>query len=146
MAFRTYTLPVLTEPTRAGADIDSYEAENTVKQGQVVKQGTNEDQCTPADTEGERVVGVAMYDASAGDTVDVIRRANAVRLTADSDGGGSISADTPLRVANPDGSTEEGEVDAATSSDFVLGTSKRDADGDGDDIIADINLQGGSGL
>jgi hypothetical protein len=141
MAFRTYSKPVLTEPARAGADIDSYDAENAVSQGQVVKQGSNEDQVTPSDTDGEKVIGVALYDASSGDIVDVVREANGVRLTS---GSGSISADDAL--ASHGGSGENGEVDSAAAGDYILGTAKRADEGSNDDVIASLNPQPGSDL
>lgn len=141
MAFRTYTLPVLTEPARAGADIDSYDVESDVLQGQVLKQGTNEDQVAPSDTDGEVIVGVALHDASSGEVVDVVREAGGVRLTS---GSGSISAGDP--VASDGGTSENGEVETAVAADHVIGTAKRDDDGTNADVIVSLNLQPGSDL
>lgn len=141
MVFRTYSLPVITEPTRAGADIDSYVAENDVLQGQVVKQGTNEDEVTPSDSDGEPVAGVALHDATSDDIVDVARRVNGARLTSAT---GGISAGDA--VASHGGSGEDGEIDTAAAGDYVLGTAKRDDDGTNDDVIVEINPAAGSNL
>lgn len=141
MVFRTYSLPVLTEPARAGSDTDTYLAENDILQGQVVKQGTGENEVTPSDTDGEVVIGVALYDAASGDTVAVARDANAARLTS---GTGSISADDP--IASHGATGEEGEVATAVAGDFVLGTAKDADEGDGDDVIAEIDPVAGSNL
>lgn len=142
MVFRTYTLPVLVEPARAGADITAYVCEEDVLQGQLVKPGgTNSDEVEPSDTDGEQVVGVALYDASAGDTVDVAQRANKVRLTS---GSGTISAGDA--VASHGGTGEEGEVDTAAAGDFVIGEARFDDSGDGGDVIVTLDLQYGSDL
>jgi len=135
MAFRTYSKPVLLKPARAGANIDTKVAEEDVKQGQVLKPGgTNSDEVEPSDTDGERCTGVALYDASSGDTVEVIRQGYC-RLTS---GSGSISADD--RLASHGNSGEEGEVDTAASGDHVIGIADKDDVGTNDDVVAYVDF------
>lgn len=141
MVFRSYPLPVLTEPARAGADTDVRVAEEEILQGQLVKSGTAEDEAVPSDTDGERVLGVALHRAAAGDTVEVVREANAARLTS---GSGTISDGDP--IASHGATGEEGEVDTAAAGDFILGVAKGDDDGDGDDVIVKIAPAYGSDL
>lgn len=135
MAFRTYSKPVLVRPARAGARIESYVCEEDVTQGQVLKPGgTNSDEVEPSATDGERCLGVAMYDASSGEVVDVVVQGTC-RLT---DGSGSISADD--RLASHGGTGEEGEVDTAASGDHVFGVARYGGDGDGNDVIAYVDF------
>ena len=127
------SLPVLVRPAK-DARIESYVAEEAVLQGQAVKPGgTNSDEVEPSDTDGERVVGIAMYDAAAGELVDVVRRGTC-RLTS---GTGSISANDP--IASHGGTGEEGEVAGAASGDYVFGVARNDDVADGDDVIADVD-------
>ena len=135
MVFRTYTKPVAVRPLKDGARVESYVCEEDVLQGQVVKPGgTNEDEIEPSATDGENAVGVAMFDQSSGGVVDVIRRGT-VRLT---DGTGSITANDPL--ASHGGTGEEGEVASAASGDHVFGVARFDGEGDGSDVIADVDF------
>jgi hypothetical protein len=128
MAFRTYTKPVLLEPSET-ALVDTYVCEEDVKQGQVLKPGgTNSDEVEPSDTDGERVVGVALYDQSSGGTVEVVIRGKC-RLTS---GTGSISADD--RIASHGATGEEGEVATAASGDHVIGFARFDDVGTNDDV------------
>lgn len=121
--FRTYSKPVLLRPARANAEIESYVAEEAVSQGQVVKEGgTNADEVEPSDTDGERVVGVAMWDASAGEVVDVVRRGYC-RVTS---GTNTVSAADPIASH---GGTTEGSVDTADSSDYIFGVARFAATG-----------------
>jgi len=134
MAFRTYSLPVLVRPAKDGARIESYVCEEDVLQGQAVKPGgTNSDEVEPSDTDGERVVGIAMYDQSSGGVVDVVRRGTC-RLTS---GTGSVSGNDP--IASHGGSGEEGEVDSAASGDYVFGVARDDDVGTNDDVIVDVD-------
>lgn len=136
MVFRTYSKPVLLKPARdSGTNIDAFVAEEDVLQGQVVKPGgTNADEVEPSDTDGERCAGVALFDASAGETVAVVRQGYC-RLT---DGSGSISADD--RLASHGGTGEEGEVDTAASGDHVFGLARFAGDGDGSDVEAYVDF------
>lgn len=137
MAFRTYTKPVLLKPAQT-AVTSGYTAEEDVKQGQLVKAGgTNPDEVEPSDTDGERVIGVALYDASAGDEVTVVEEAALVRLT---DGSGSISADDPL--TSHGGTGEEGEVDTAASGDYIIGTARYAGNGNGNDVQVILHPEG----
>lgn len=135
MAFRTYSKPVMVRPARAGARIEAYVCEEDVKQGQVLKPGgTNSDEVEPSDTDGERCVGVALYDQSANSMVDVLVRGTA-RLTS---GTGSVSADD--RLASHGATGEEGEVDTAASGDHVFGIARFDDVGTNDDVVADVDF------
>ena len=135
MVFRTYSKPVLLEPARAGANIDTFYCEEDVLQGQVVKPGgTDPSEVEPTDTDGERCLGVALYSASAGDSVDVLRRGYC-RLTS---GTGNISADD--RVASHGGTGEEGEVAAGASGDHVFGVARYDDNGDGGDVEVHVDF------
>lgn len=138
MAFRTLAKSVLLEPARAGVQTRSYLAEQAIKQGQLVKAGpTNTDEVSPSDTDGERIVGVALYDVAAGEPVDVVEAGALVRLTS---GTGSISAGDP--VASYGASGEEGECDSAASGDFVLGRARRDDVGANADVEVVIQPEG----
>lgn len=121
--FRTYSKPVLLRPARAGADIESYFAEEAISQGQVVKVGgTNADEVEPSDTDGERCVGIALHDASADEMVDVLTEGYA-RVTS---GTNTVSAGDPIASH---GGTTEGSVDTAVSGDFVFGVARFAASG-----------------
>jgi len=135
MVFRTYSKPVLVRPAKDGARIESYVAEEDVLQGQVVKPGgTNSDEVEPSDTDGENAVGVAMFDQSAGGVVDVVLQGTC-RLTA---GTASVSANDP--IASHGATGEEGEVASAASGDHVFGVARFDGEGDGADVIADVDF------
>lgn len=134
MAFRTYSQPVLVRPAKH-ARIESYVCEEDVKQGQVLKPGgTNSDEVEPSATDGERCLGVAMFDQSSGSVVDVVVQGTC-RLT---DGSGSISADD--RLASHGGTGEEGEVDSAASGDHVFGVARFAGNGDGSDVIGYVDF------
>lgn len=139
MAFRTYSKPVLLEPAKVG-QTRSYVAEEAILQGQLVKAGgTDSAQVEPSDTDGERVLGVALYDAAAGEAVTVAVEGQKVRLTS---GTGTISAGDP--VASHGATGEEGEVDTAASGDYVLGRADADDAGDGGDVEVVLNPEGPS--
>lgn len=138
MAFRTISTPIALEPLRAGADSRSYTADEDIKQGQIVKKGsTNSDQVEPSDSDGERVVGIAAFDASEGDTVTIIEEGARVRATS---GTGSISAGDP--VASHGNSGEEGEVATAASGDYVLGVAYTDDSGTNADVEIALTMEG----
>lgn len=138
MAFRTYDKPVLLEPAKAGVQTRAYQAEEAVSQGQLVKaDATDTEQVSPSDTDGERVVGVAAYDAAAGDMVEVIEEGALVRLTS---GTGTVSAGDP--IASHGGTGNEGEVDTAASGDFILGRARKDDVGTNDDVEVVLNPEG----
>lgn len=125
MAFRDFTEPIAVRPMRAGSKEDYYVAEEDIKQGQVVREGgTNSDEVEPSATDGERVIGIAAYGASAGETVLVFESGIIVRATS---GTGSISAGDP--VASHGNSGEEGEVAIAASGDYILGRARKDDNG-----------------
>jgi hypothetical protein len=126
MAFRTFSEPILLEPARAGASIRYYQAQEDIKQGQMVTSDTasaTDQQAIPSNTDGERLLGIALYDASANDMVAVAESGVIVRATA----GQSINAGEP--VASHGNSGEEGEVATAASGDFIVGRAKKDAVG-----------------
>lgn len=134
MAFRTYELPVATSPGRQFV-AQAYVAAAAIKQGQVVKaDGSNSDEVTPSDTDGEVVIGVAAYDAAAGDVVLVLEEGGRARLTS---GSGTISAGDPLTSYG--GTGENGEVDTASAGDYVLGRAVRDDAGTNDDVLAQLS-------
>lgn len=133
MAFRTLQTDVVQE----GDNISSFTAEEEVLQGQVVKLGSDGYSVEPSDTDGERVVGVATYDASAGDTVAVAMSGCEVLATA---GTGSVSAGAV--VASHGATGEEGEVATAASGDYVIGDALTDGAGDGDDVYVKLDLGG----
>ena len=138
MVFRTYSKPVLLEPARAGAETREFVAEEDILQGQVVdKGGTNSDEVEPCDEDGARPVGVALFDASAGDTVTVLQEGARARLTS---GTGTISAGDPIATHGSSG--EEGEVDTAASGDFVMGTALKDDVGTNDDVEVILSFEG----
>lgn len=138
MVFRTLSEPVTVEPTRAGAATRSYVAEEDILQGQFVKAGgTNSDEVEPSDADGERVVGIALYDASAGGTVTVVEEGAIVRATS---GTGTISAGDP--VTSHGGTGEEGEVDTAASGDYIVGRAKKDDVGTNDDVEVALEPEG----
>lgn len=128
MAFRTLNKSVLLEPAQNGR-VESYVAEETILQGQFVREGgTSADEVEPSATDGEHCVGIALYDASAGDTVLVAEDGLRVRATS---GTGSVAAYE--RVASHGNTGEEGEVATAASGDWVLGRAYKDDSGDGGD-------------
>lgn len=132
--FRTYSKPVLLRPARAGATIESYVCEEDVSQGQVVKEGgTNADEVEPSATDGERVLGVALYDASSGEMVDVVRDGYC-RLTSGTNG---VSASDPLASH---GGTTEGSVDTAASGDYIFGVAREAASGSNEGIEAYVDF------
>lgn len=138
MAFRDYTKPVLLEPARSGVETRAFVAEEAVKQGQVVKTGPNDNsKISPSDADGERIEGVAAYDAAAGDTVLVIQDGGLARLTS---GTGSITAGDP--IASHGGTGEEGEVATAASGDFVLGVARDDDNGQSADVKTRLDTEG----
>lgn len=137
MAFRTYDLPVLVRPGRTGT-INSYEAASAISQGQLVKHdGTDTDQVTPSDTDGEATAGFALYDAAAGDTVAVVEGGTRVRATSGSGGisGGDL-------VTSHGGTGESGELDTAGTGDYVIGRAVADDSGTNDDVIVDVDHMG----
>lgn len=137
MVFRTYDLPVLLGPAQRAA-IHAYVAEATVKQGQLVKAGsTNSDEVQPSDADGERVLGIALYDAAAGDTVSVVENGARVRATS---GTGTIAAGDPVAAHGATG--EAGEVATAASGDYVVGVAYKDDVGDGDDVEIQLEAEG----
>lgn len=144
MAFPTYSKPVLLQSSRESAQIESYLAEEQVSQGQIVKAGgSNADEVEPSDSDGERVWGVALYDASAGEMVDVVRQGY-VRLIAGT--GSSISASDPL--ASHGGTTDEGTVNTAASGDYVFGVARFAQSTSGGDVEAyvDFTDSGSTGI
>lgn len=129
MAFRTLNKSVLLEPAQNGT-VHSYVAEEAILQGQFVREGgTSADEVEPSATDGEFCVGIALYDASAGDTVLVAEDGLRVRATS---GTGSVAAYEA--VASHGASGEEGEVATAASGDFVLGRAYKDDVGTNDDV------------
>jgi len=121
--FRTYSKPVLLRPARDSAIIESYVAEEAISQGQVVAEGgTNADEVEPSDTDGERCHGIALFDAAAGEMVDVLKQGYA-RVTS---GTNSVSAGDPIASH---GATTEGSVDTAASGDHVFGVARFAASG-----------------
>lgn len=138
MAFRTFSEPILVEPARAGAQIRYFTAEEDIKQGQLVRDGgTNSDEVEPSDTDGEVVKGIALYDASPGDSVAVAQGGTVVRATS---GTGSITGDDP--IASHGATGQEGEVATAASGDFVIGRAKKDDVGTNDDAEVILNFEG----
>lgn len=138
MVFRTLSEPVTVEPARAGAAIRTYVAEEAILAGQFVKSGgTNPDEVEPSDADGERVVGIALYDAAAGGTVAVAEEGTIVRATS---GTGTIAAGDP--VASHGLTGEEGEVATAASGDYILGRAKKADVGDGDDVEIALEPEG----
>lgn len=136
MAFPTYSKPVLLRSAREAAVIESYLCEEDVKQGQIVKEGgTNADEVEPSDTDGERVQGVALYDASSGEVVDVVRQGY-VRLIAGT--GSSISATDAL--ASHGGTTDEGTVNTAASGDYTFGVARFAQATSGGDVEAYVDF------
>lgn len=129
MAFRTLNKSVLLEPAQNGR-VQAYVAEEAIKQGQFVREGgTSAAQVEPSATDGEHCVGIALYDASAGDTVLVAEDGLRVRATSAT---GTVAAYE--RVASHGNNGEEGEVATAASGDFVLGRAYKDDVGTNDDV------------
>lgn len=137
MAFRTFSEPILVEPARAGAATRSYTADESIKQGQVVKEGPTGEQVSPSDSDGERVIGVALFDASEGEEVTVAVSGTVARLTS---GTGSISAGDP--IASHGASGEEGEVDTAASGDYIMGRARFDDEGTNDNVEVELEPEG----
>jgi len=138
MVFRDFTEPITVRPARAGSKEDYYVAEEAIKQGQLVKSGgTNSDEVEPSDADGERIVGIAAYGVSAGDTVLVYESGIIVRATS---GTGSISAGEP--IASHGATGEEGEVATAASGDYILGRARKDDVGANDTVEVVLEPEG----
>lgn len=132
MAFRDITTHVLEE----GDNIGSFTADSAVSAGQVVT--VDADYAVgPSTTDGERVVGVALYDAEAGETVAVAQSGCEVLCTS---GTGTVSAGDP--VASHGGTGESGEVDTAATGDYVIGDALEGDAGTNDDVRVAIDLGG----
>lgn len=134
--FQTYDRPVLIEAAR-GSDIRAYVAEEAVSQGQLVREGgTNSDEVEPSAADGERVVGIALYDAAAGATVAVCEGGARVRFTS---GTGTVAAGDPLASH---GTTTEGSVDTAASGDYIVGVASKADDGSNAYVEGKIDPEG----
>lgn len=137
MAFRTFSEPILLEPARAGASIRYYEAQEDILQGQMVTSDTaNADQAIPSDTDGERLLGIALYDANATQMVAVAEAGVIVRATA----GQSIAAGEP--VASHGATGEEGELATAASGDYIVGRARKAAVGTNDTVEVALEPEG----
>lgn len=133
MAFRTYSDQVIKE----GDNVHTYEANESVSQGQLLKFDTDDSGRTvePSDTDGEgNLAGFALYDASSGEQVAVAMTGCVVRATS---GTGSVSSGD--EVASHGGTGEEGEVDTAASGDYTIGTALEDDAGTNDDVIVHVD-------
>lgn len=137
MAFRTFSQPILVRPAREGSTIDYYTADEAIKQGQLLIEGPTAGQVSPSDTDGERVVGFALYDAAEGAQVAVAESGTAVRATS---GTGTVSEGDP--IASHGGTGEEGEVDTAASGDYVLGRAISEDNGDGATVEVRVEPEG----
>ncbi|AHG00911.1 hypothetical protein HALLA_12065 [Halostagnicola larsenii XH-48] len=132
MVFRDYELPVALSPGRQYS-AHAYVAEVAIKQGQLVKAGTDDDEVTPSDTDGEPVTGFAAYSAAAGDTILVLEGGGRARATS---GTGDVTSGD--LIASGGGSGENGEVQTASAGDYVVGRAFRDDSGDGGDAPIQI--------
>lgn len=129
MTFPTYTDQVVVE----GHDnLRHFEANEDVSQGQLVKADSNDAGRTvePSDTDGEKALGVATYDASSGEQVAVAAEGAIVR--------GSTATDniTSGDYLASDGATgDEGQVTSAASGDAIVGVALQDSTGTGETSI-----------
>lgn len=121
MAFPSYTGQVV---VHGHENLLSFQADESIARGQVVKtdSDTNGRTVEPADTSGEVAIGVAAEDASSGEQVRVACEGATVRGVAD-------DTVTPPSLLAVDAGTNEGEVTAAASGDFVIGQALRDSTG-----------------
>lgn len=139
MVFRTLTEDVLID-SGVDANLRSYEAEEAILAGQVVKMGTTDEQVQPSDTDGEVVVGVAVEDAAAGNQVTVARDGCKVRATSAT---GTVESGTYVQSGG--GATgEEGEVMAKAAGNPYLGIAVTDDVGANDDVLVEINIGTGA--
>lgn len=127
MTFATYQDQVV---QHAGENsILYFEATEDILQGQLVELDTDNSGRTvePSDADGGQAIGFAEYGVSSGDMVSVATAGAVVRATA----GASISSSDPVSAEGATG--EEGEIQTATSGDWIIGTALQDSTGsDGD--------------
>lgn len=127
MTFATYTDQVVEHPGENS--VLSFEAQEDILQGQLVKLDTDNSGRTvePVDSDGEAAIGFAEYGVSSGDMVSVAVAGAVVRATA----GASVSSGDPVSAEGSTG--EEGEVQTATSGDWIIGTALEDSTGSAGD-------------
>lgn len=140
MTFPTYTTNVVKE----GHDnIRTFEAAEAVTQGQAVKlDGNNAGRTVePSDTDGEKCIGFAVYDASSGEEVAVAINGAVVRAVSAT---GSISSGD--WVASDGGTSDEGELETAASGDHPIGIALADDTGTGTEasveVLVDTSIYG----
>lgn len=135
MAFSEVTGTIEKQAPPPGAAY-SFSASAAITAGQVVKLDGDQS-VTPADTNGEAVIGVATQTVSSGDQVQVLGTGARVVFTA-SEG---ISAQDPLAVGT---GTNNGEVQTAnTSGDTIIGYALDGSAGSqGDTFVGVIDLGG----
>lgn len=99
-----------------------FEAAEDILQGQLVELDTGASGRTvePSDADGGQAIGFAEYGVSSGDMVSVAVAGAVVRAVA----GASISSGDPVSAEGSTG--EEGEVQTATSGDWIIGTALQD--------------------
>lgn len=124
MTFVSYTDQVV---EHAGENsVLSFEAAEDILQGQLLELDTDSSGRTvePSDADGGAAIGFAEYTVSSGDMVSVAVAGSIVRAVS---GTGSISSGDPVSAEGSTG--EEGEVQAATSGDWIIGTALEDDTG-----------------
>jgi len=121
-------------------EAQGFNASSAVTAGQVVKLDGDND-CTPADTNGEVAYGVATQTVASGDLVQVNGSGARVRFTAGSNVDGSnITNGDPLTV---DQGTNNGEVQVADSTgDHIIGYAQEGATSQGDVFIGVVDRGG----
>lgn len=123
MAFVSYSDQVV---EHAGENsILSFEASEDILQGQLVELDAGSARTVePSDADGAQAIGFAEYSVSSGDMVSVAVAGAVVRATS---GTGSITSGDPISAEG--GTGEEGEVQAASSGDWIIGTALQDDTG-----------------
>lgn len=118
MTFVTYSDQVVQNPGENS--ILYFEASEDILQGQLLELDQDSDSSRtvePSDTDGGQSIGFAEYGVSSGDMVAVAVAGAVVRATT---GTGSIQSGDPVTAEGSTG--EEGELKAASSGDWIIGT------------------------
>lgn len=119
----------------SGENVDSYTADGPIEAQQAVKI-TGDYTVAASDTDGEQVIGVAMYSVADGDEVAVAKEGTEVVAQT---GTGTISAGD--LVASHGATGEEGQLDTAGTGDSVLGfANEADGGSQGDNVEITISL------
>lgn len=133
MAFSPDSGDVLLE----GDNIHSFNADEDVNRGQVVKIGSG-NSVEPSDADGETTHGVALQTVSSGDQVAVAGPGCVVNVQS---GSGGVSAGDA--VTSHGGTGEEGQVDTGDASgDSIIGYAHTTGGSQGDLVEIEVDRGG----